>query len=127
MKSPYQNAVKRLDVAFAKFVRQRDAPKGSGRCCSCSKYILYSQGDSGHFVNRKHMATRWNETNSHLQCIACNRFDEGNAAGYTLFMIDKYGRGHVEYLRALSRETAKFTIPEIELLIVDYRKRLKNA
>ena len=70
------------------------------------------------------MATRWREDNVHAQCRSDNRFQEGDAAGYALFMLDKYGREHVEYLRALSRETAKFTIPEIELMIADYKARL---
>lgn len=126
MKSPYQRAVARLDVVFGKFIRRRDTENGYGKCCSCNKIISYRDGDSGHFVNRRWMATRWREDNSHFQCRSCNRFEEGNAAGYALFMLDKYGREHVEYLRALSRETARFTIPEIELLITEYKNRLKN-
>lgn len=40
-------------------------------------------------------------------------------------MINKYGKEHVEYLRALSRETVKFIIPEIELLITEYKRKIK--
>jgi len=126
VKSPYQRAVKRMDDVFARFIRRRDTENGYGRCCSSGRIIPYNQGDAGHFINRRWMATRWREDNVHFQSRSDNRFDEGNAAGYALFMLDKYGREHVEYLRALSRETARFTIPEIELLITEYKNRLKN-
>lgn len=124
-KSPYQLAVKRLDIVFKKWIRNRDCPEGYGNCCSCGKYVLYGDTDGGHFINCRWMATRWREDNVHAQCRSCNRFDEGNGPGYNAFMLDKYGKKHVEYLRALSRETAQFTIPEIELMIKDYRERLR--
>lgn len=125
MKSPYQSAVKRLDTVFKKWIRMRDCPEGYGNCCSCGKYVLYSETDGGHFINCRWMATRWREDNVHAQCRSCNRFDEGNGPGYMTFMLETYGKDHVDYLRALSREIARFTVPEIELLIIDYRKRLR--
>lgn len=117
--------VKKIDVAFSKYVRARDTKDGWGRCCSCGAMKLYAEGDCGHFINRRHMSTRWHDKNSHFQCASCNRFQEGNAAGYSLFMIDKYGREMVEYLMSLSRETARFTDIEGELLLKDFRQRLK--
>lgn len=72
------------------------------------------------------MATRWREDNVHAQCSACNRFDEGNAVGYTLFMIDKYGKAHVEYLQALKNQTMKYSDWELEALIDDYKKKVKD-
>lgn len=126
MKSPRQIAVRKLDAVFSKFIRLRDAPNGYGTCCSCGNPTLYGNGDAGHFINRKHFPTRWHEENVHFQCRSCNRFDEGNAAGYALFMLEKYGKDKVEYLRALSREPSKFTAIEIELLIQDYKKKTKE-
>lgn len=125
-KSPYQAAVKRLDTVFSLFIRQRDTENGYGRCCSSGKIIPYESGDAGHFINRRKMSTRWHEDNVHFQSRYDNRFGEGNAAGYALFMIEKYGKEHVEYLRALSEEPAHFTVPEIELMIKDYKQRLKS-
>lgn len=115
-----------MDTVFSKFIRQRDTQNGYGKCCSCGKIIPYENGDCGHFINRRHMATRWREDNSHFQCKADNRFNEGDPAGYSLFMINKYGMKHVEYLRALSQETAKFTITDIELLTKEYKHKLKE-
>lgn len=40
-------------------------------------------------------------------------------------MINKYGQKHVEFLRALSKETAGFTDFDGELMLKDYRQRIK--
>lgn len=126
MKSPKQKATNLLDVVFSKYIRLRDTNDGYGVCCSCGKPTLYGNGDAGHFINRRWMTTRWREDNVHFQCRSCNRFDEGNAAGYSLFMIRTYGQPHVEYLHVLSKDIAKFTVPEIELLAADYRRKIKE-
>ena len=72
----------------------------------------------------KWRATRWHPQNVHVQCISCNRFGEGDAAGYALYMLDRYGKNKVEFLRALSRETAKLTDSEGELMIKDLKLKL---
>lgn len=116
--------VKKLDIVFSKYIRQRDMKDGFGKCCSCGKLITV--GDAGHFVNRKWLPTRWREDNVHLQCLACNRFDEGNSAGYSLFMIRKYGEKHVEYLSLLKNERAGFSLGDLKLMIEDYKQKLSS-
>lgn len=125
-KTPYKKAVAKLDKVFSEYIRRRDTVGGVGNCCSCGKSTLYGAGDCGHFINRRWMATRWREDNCHFQCRFDNRFNEGDLPGYYKFMVDKYGQDHVDYLYALSRETAKFTIPEIELMVKEYRAKLKE-
>jgi len=117
---------KKLDRVFSEFIRKRDTNNGFGRCCSCGAFKPYSELDCGHFINRKWRATRWHEENCHIQCIHCNRFDEGNGVGYTLFMVDTFGRERVDYLRSLSRETARYTDSEGELLIKHYKDQIKK-
>lgn len=130
VKSSRQVAVRKLDKVFSEYIRRRDC-RGAlpmakfGRCCSCRQLISFANCDAGHFIGRRFMSTRWREDNVHGQCRSCNRFQEGNGVGYTLFMIDKYGREHVEYLQALSKETTKFTVSEIELIIKEYREKIK--
>jgi len=115
---------KRLDKVFSEYVRKKETKNGWGKCVSCGTPKSYEQLDAGHFINRKWRATRWLEENVHIQCIACNRFGEGDAAGYALYMLGRYGQKKVEYLQALSRETAKFTDSEGELMIKDFRQKL---
>lgn len=116
---------KRLDRVFSEYIRKRDTKNGYGKCCSCGRLTAFEDGDCGHFINRKWRSTRWDESNSHFQCRRCNRFDEGNAAGYALFILDRYGREKVDYLRAVSRETARFTDSEGELMIAEYKQKIK--
>ena len=123
--------VKRLDVHFSKFIRKRDSLAGplSGyfRCCSCSQLKPINQADAGHYINRRWMTTRWREDNVHAQCRSCNRFDEGNGSGYSAFMIEKYGTNHMEYLRAVSRETSGFSDFELTMMIAEYKRKLKEV
>lgn len=118
--------VKKLDKVFSEYVRLKGSRDGYFTCCSCGQIKPYQQADAGHFINRRWMATRWHEDNVWPQCRSCNRFDEGNASGYALFMLNTYGEEHMHYLRALSRETAKFTDSELTLLIQDYKSKIKE-
>ncbi len=118
--------VRKLDKIFADYIKLRDCPDGYGKCCSSGRYLPKDQMDAGHFINRKWMATRWHEDNVHAQSRSDNRFNEGNPAGYALFMIEKYGKKHVEYLLALSRERAGFTDSDGELMIKQYKQKIKE-
>lgn len=115
-----------MDTVFSLYIRTRDRHGDWFVCCSCRQTKPYSQADAGHFINRRFMATRWREDNVHAQCRSCNRFNEGNGPGYTLFMLERYGKQHVEFLDALKNEIVKFTDYEIELMIKDYKQKLKK-
>lgn len=82
--------------------------------------------DAGHFISRKWRKTRWREDNVHGQCRADNRFGNGEAAGYAMFIIKKYGMEHVEMLYQLSRETAKFSDNDLEEMIKTYKEKTKQ-
>lgn len=86
----------------------------------------YDKADAGHFINRKWLSTRWREDNVHAQCSACNRFDEGNAAGYARFMDRTYGAAHVDYLMSIKRQTQQWSDFDLDMMIADYRKRVKD-
>lgn len=117
--------IKKLDTIFSKYIRLRDSRNGTFKCCSCGHYKPYEQADAGHFVNRRWMAVRWDERNVHAQCRSCNRFDEGNAAGYTMFMLEKYGKGVVDMLQA-QKIPYKWTDGELDILIKEYKRKVKE-
>lgn len=117
---------KKLDVVFSQYIRNKETKAGFAKCCSCGNFKPYEELDAGHFINRKWRSTRWHEDNVHAQCIACNRFDEGNSAGYAVYMLDRYGRDRVDYLLSLSRTTAKFTDFDGEMMIKLYKQKLKE-
>lgn len=121
-----KSLIKKLDIVFSKYIRLRDSTNGMFICCSCGQMKPYEMADAGHFINRRWMSVRWREDNVHAQCSACNRFDEGNAAGYARFMDKKYGPAHVDSLMALKNAGQKWSDFEVELLIKEYKQKTKD-
>ena len=71
----------RLDKEFSLFIRLRDSSGGYFKCISCGQIKPFEQADCGHYINRQHMSTRFDEMNCNAQCRKCNRFMEGNMSG----------------------------------------------
>lgn len=112
----------RLDREFSRYIRLRDAlPDGTFKCISCGQVKPISQADCGHYINRRHMATRFDEMNCNAQCIACNRFDEGNMSGYRQGLVRKYGERSVLLLEARKNQTRKYSDFEYRALIKHYK------
>ena len=116
-----------LDRIFSEYIRRRDSDEnGIGRCISCGKIVHWKEADAGHFVNRSHMSLRYDEKNVNLQCRACNRFDEGNAIGYSHGLIEKYGDSVIEYLKIKKHNFCRLGKFEIDLLKKEYKHKIKN-
>lgn len=125
-KSQLSKEIAKLDRIFSEFIRKRDCNGGHGKCISCGKIITYNDSDCGHYVNRKHMATRFDEQNCNAQCRSCNRFDEGNIQGYRKGLIKKYGEKAVEMLEIKKHNISKIGIFEIGILITEYKQKIKQ-
>lgn len=124
---PKSSLKTRLDTVFAMFIRLRDAmPNGMFRCISCGRLLPFDQSDCGHYINRQHMATRFNEKNCNAQCRKCNRFDEGNIQGYRRGLIAKYGEPTVLMLEAMKNRINKISDFEYRTMIDYYRKEVKR-
>jgi hypothetical protein len=119
--------IRRLDHVFADYIKARDVTDGKYRCISCFKAVSRSQIQCGHYIPRKHLATRWDELNAHCQCIDCNCFKDGNLIEYRKNLIKKIGRLNVERLEASRFSFVK--VSDVELLekLEYYRKLLKDA
>lgn len=119
--------IRRLDQVFADYIKARDVADGKYRCISCFKAVSRSQIQCGHYIPRKHLATRWDELNAHCQCVDCNCFKDGNLIEYRKNLIKKIGRLNVERLEASRFSFVK--VSDIELLekLEYYRKLLKDA
>jgi len=77
----------KLDTTFSIFIRMRDVDEnGFVKCCTCPTVRHWKEMDAGHFVLRKHLATRWRESNCHAQCQECNRHESGELVEYLIFM-----------------------------------------
>jgi len=121
------NLKAKLDKIFSEFIRLRDSNhEGYVQCVSCGNVHYWREVDCGHYINRKHMNTRYNEKNCNGQCRSCNRFDEGNASGYTLGLISKYGKDIIDILIMAKNLTQKHSYSELEILIDYYKKEVKE-
>lgn len=125
-KSDRSKAIAKLDKVFSLYIRQRDAQNGYFKCISCGQFKPLEQADCGHYINRQHIATRFDEVNCNAQCRKCNRFEEGNMQGYRKGLIEKYGEKAVELLEIKKGNICKLSVPEIEILTKYYKDKLKN-
>lgn len=116
----------KLWKVFSEFIRLRDSKDGFGNCCTCGKLIHYKEGHAGHFISRRHKATKFDEMNVHLQCVSCNTFHNGRQFEYSLFLDKRYGPGTAERLLQKSRQTYKMTSKEIDELTKEYKEKVKQ-
>lgn len=125
-KSRRSSLITKLDGIFSEFIRRRDSDsQGLIRCISCGKIVHWKESDCGHYVNRKHMATRYDEENCNAQCRSCNRFDEGNIMGYRRGLIEKIGEKKTDMLEIKKHNVCKMSEVELEFLINIYKNKLK--
>ena len=118
-----KNLIKKLDAVFSKYIRLRDADQeGYCRCATCGEKTHWTKIQAGHFISRKHYATRWDERNVHAQCVACNVFRYGEQYKYSLYLGDNLSKE----LYDKSLGVAKFTDIEIIEMIEEYNEKSKD-
>jgi len=117
--------IKHLDVLFSKFVRLRDADSdGLVRCCTCGKVDHWKKRQCGHFMSRRHLATRWEEKNTGSQCVSCNIFKQGEQVEFAKYLDKRYGEGTAEAMRIKSRN--RFDKAMVTILIKQYENKINN-
>lgn len=101
--------------------------EGYVSCVTCGVTRHYKDRmQGGHFIGRKWTATRLLEENIHPQCAACNGPRKGAPVEYTLYMQDTYGRDYVDELLILKHRTKKWNRFELEDLIKELRRQIKE-
>tara|TARA_R110000824_G_scaffold300622_1_gene488634 strand:+ start:1338 stop:1742 length:405 start_codon:yes stop_codon:yes gene_type:complete len=120
--------VKKLDAEFSRYIRLKYADhNGYVKCYTCPKVRYYKDSmQCGHFLSRRHYSTRWSEDNCRPQCYGCNVHSQGKQYEFALNLNKEYGYKIAEELLQLSRETVKFSTPDLEEKI-EYYKVLNKA
>jgi hypothetical protein len=114
--------ITKLDNVFSEYIRRRYAKNEIATCVTCGKKDHWKKLQAGHFMSRKHYATRWDEDNVEVQCSACNVFRYGEQ-----YLFAKYlGTEKADMLLAKSRETVKFSDWEIQEMIELYKNKIKD-
>ena len=115
-----------LDRVFSKYIRTKYIRDNFVQCVTCNRKYPINKIQAGHFMSRKHYSTRWDEENVFPQCYGCNVMQQGQQYLFSKFIDEKFGEGYSDVLLFKSRETVKFADYELEEMIQDYTKRLKD-
>jgi hypothetical protein len=82
--------------------------------------------DAGHFISRRFEATLFDERNVNLQCIKCNRFENGNQYEHGLRIDKKYGPGTAEKILIKSKMYCNRVKSDYEYIAQTYYDKLKG-
>lgn len=112
--------VNNLDKVFSEYIRRRYAKNDIAECITCGKKDHWKKQQAGHFMSRKHYATRWDEDNVEVQCMACNVYRYGEQ-----YLFAKHlGQDKADELLAKSRTMVKLKDWELQDMIEIYKKKL---
>lgn len=112
--------VTKLDKVFSEYIRRRYAKNGIAECVTCGKKDHWKNLQAGHFMSRKHYATRWDEENVEVQCMACNVYRYGEQ-----YLFAKHlGQEKADELLAKSRTMVKLKDWELLDMIEIYKEKL---
>ena len=114
---------KELDKVFSQYVRLSHADhSGMCECFTCGTYKHWKEIQAGHFMSRRHNATRWHLDNVKPQCVKCNMFNQGEQYRFSVNLGDLIA----EEMERLSRTTMKLNLSEIQGEIERYKALLKE-
>ena len=114
---------KQLDTIFSLYIRLRYSDhNGYASCYTCGVVKFYKDLQCGHFQSRKHLATRFDETNCQVQCPSCNVFKYGEQ----YLFGKKLGKEVADLLLAKTRERVKLTRSDYKEMIIYYKELVNN-
>ena len=115
-----------LDRVFSLYIRQKNASSsGMVKCYTCNKIGHWKELQNGHFLSRRHLATRWDEDNCKCQCVACNIFGQGKQFEFGERLKKEIGENRVNMLLVKSRQTLKWSAIDYLERIGHYKKFIK--
>jgi len=114
--------VKKLDTIFSIYIRRKNSINDIAQCITCGKQDHWKKMQNGHFMSRKHYATRWDEDNVEVQCMVCNVYRYGEQ-----YLFAKHlGETKADALLVKSRQIQKFTDTDLIDLIELYTNKVNN-
>lgn len=107
---------------FNAYIRLRDEGLP---CISCG--ITHGKRDAGHYYSvGNYPSVRYNEDNCHSQCVGCNQYKGGNLHQYVIGLEKKIGIERLEELGVKAQKSRRYTIPEVQDLVKEYKERIKK-
>ena len=117
------------DGIFSKYIRLRDSVDGRVHCFICGKGMSIDEATAGHFIKRRHLATRYDERNVHALCSYCNGMEECQPTVSDLHhqrMREKYGQQVLDELYFRSRQPFKLTKADLKEIVKTYKTKIKK-
>ena len=114
---------------FSKAYREYKANEyGYVICFTCGYSNHYKRMDTGHYIDRRHGAVKFNPLNIEIQCMICNRLNNGQIEKYRKNLIERYGADVEELLHNEAKFGAPMLQHEVETMITYYKqlKKLKD-
>jgi NAD-dependent oxidoreductase involved in siderophore biosynthesis len=127
-KKSLSTLIKEADTQISLYVRLTAAgERGTVKCVSCGASIFWSDADCCHYIDRGHMATRYDLVNLAPGCIDCNRFNlDVHKAEFRKHIIAKYGENAIVKLEVGRHLTTKWMRHELEEMIEQLKERNKE-
>lgn len=118
-----QDYEKEVQKVFNEFIRLRDRGKP---CISCGS-ILTGKFDAGHFYPvGSYKNLRFDEENTHGQCVHCNQHKHGNLAEYSINLPKRIGIDKFISLQDRRNNERHYSIPELIELKVIYKDKARR-
>jgi 5-methylcytosine-specific restriction endonuclease McrA len=117
--------IKKLDQIFSLYIRLRYASNEMSECYTCGKVDHYKKLQCGHFMSRRHYATRWDEDNCQVQCYSCNVMRYGEQYKFGLRLAKEKELDLPEKLLAKTRKITKFSDVDIKEMIDLYKEKVR--
>lgn len=115
--------IKLTQQVFNKYIRLRDKDQP---CISCDK-DLTEKYDAGHYFScGAYPNLRFEELNTHGQCVRCNQHLHGNITEYSIRLKDRIGEKAFSQLIGIRNKYQNYSIPELKELITLYKQKIKD-
>ena len=116
---------------FSEYIRLRDCLQTTrlpdyGKCITCGKTVPRTLLQAGHFISGRHNAGLFSERGVNAQCYNCNINLRGNTLEYRRQIVKLYGEGADLELEQEARQIKKFTVQELEGLILKYKAEIEK-
>lgn len=113
----------KADDLFSIHIRKKFADySGKVKCSTCPRYLHWKEITCGHYMPRRHNATRFEIKNAGPQCGECNGPRQGESLKLGLWLNNIYGAGTSEQMLLLAHKNFKLD----KFFLIDKIIELKN-
>ncbi len=121
-------AMRLADTYFSRFVRLFHSSDGQCTCYTCGSITDIKNVDNGHYMKRKHKATRYHENNCRPQCKTCNGDTKhnGKQAEFRVNLSYEIGEENVVNIESLSKQTIDANTNFFKNISDTYREKVNE-